>query len=125
MKNIYFAVILLAGIIFMAVSARELGDMFGTRTWPVTYQVLDTAGGTFMVFVLIIITFYAGELVWRERDAQTHELFDSLPLPTWVPFLSKLLALFYVQILLAVVVMLTGMGIQLSKGYTHLNRDST
>ncbi|HEY3837214.1 MAG TPA: ABC transporter permease, partial [Bryobacteraceae bacterium] len=119
-KNIYFAVIVLAGVIFMAVSAREIGDMFGTPTWPVTYQVLDMAGGTFIIFVLIIITFYAGELVWRERDARTHELFDSLPLPTWVPLLSKLLALFYVQILLAVVVMLTGMAIQLFKGYTHL-----
>ncbi len=119
-KNIYFAVILLAGIIFMAVSAHELGDIFGTRTWPVTYQVLDMAGGTFALFILIIITFYSGELVWRERDARTHELFDSLPLPTWVPFLSKLLALFYVQILLEFVVMLTGIGIQVFKGYTHL-----
>lgn len=118
-KNIYFAVILLAGIIFMAVSAHEIGDIFGTPTWPVTYQVLDMAGGTFIIFVLIIITFYSGELVWRERDARTHELFDSLPLPTWIPFLSKLLALFYVQILLALVVMLTGMAIQLFKGYTR------
>ena len=83
------------------------------------------AGGTFALFILIIITFYSGELVWRERDARTHELFDSLPLPTWAPFLSKLLALFYVQILLTLVVMLTGMGIQLFKGYTHLEPGST
>jgi ABC-2 type transport system permease protein len=119
-KNIYFAVILLAGIIFMAVSAHELGDWYGTQTYPVTYEVLDMAGGAFALFVLIIITYYSGELVWRERDARTHELFDSLPLPTWTQFLSKLLALFYVLILLSVVVMLTGMGVQLFKGYTHL-----
>jgi ABC-2 type transport system permease protein len=122
-KNIYFAVIVLAGIIFMVISAHEIGDAYGTQTWPVTYQILDLAGGTFILFVLIITTFYAGELVWRERDGRTHELFDSLPLPTWTPFLSKLLALFYVQILLTMVVMLTGMAIQLFKGYTHLQPD--
>ena len=43
-KNIYFAVILLAGVIFMVVSAHELGDMLwhadlpghlpSPRTWP-------------------------------------------------------------------------------------------
>jgi ABC-2 type transport system permease protein len=119
-KNIYFAVILLAGVIFMLVSSRDMGDWYGTPTYPVTYKVLDMAGGTFVLFILIIITFYSGELVWRERDSRTHELFDSLPLPTWLPFLSKLLALFYVEILLSLVVMLTGMSIQLFKGYTHL-----
>ncbi len=122
-KNIYFAVILLAGIIFMCVSAHQLGDMFGTQTYPVTYQVLEIAGGTFSLFVLIIITFYSGELVWRERDARTHELFDSLPLPTWTPFLSKFLALVYIQVLLSIVVALTAMSIQLFKGYTHLEPD--
>ena len=48
------------------------------------------------LFVLIIITFCSGELVWRERDARTDQLIDALPIPTWMPFISKLLALMLV-----------------------------
>ena len=44
--------------------------MYGTNTYPVTYQVLDIASGSFAIFMLIITAFYAGELVWRERDAR-------------------------------------------------------
>ena len=47
--------------------------------------------------MLIIITFYSGELVWRERDARTHELVDALPLPTWVCVSAKLVALLLVH----------------------------
>jgi hypothetical protein len=119
-KNIYFAVIVLAGILFMVAAARTAGDIYGTPTYPVTYQIIELTGGSFALFVLIIITFYAGELVWRERDAHTHELVDALPLPGWVLFLSKLFALFLVQVLLAAVVMASGMAIQLAKGYTRL-----
>jgi ABC-2 type transport system permease protein len=119
-KNIYFAVIVLAGVLFMIVAARTTGDLYGTPTYPVTYQMLELVGGSFSLFVLIIITFYSGELVWRERDARTHELVDALPLPSWTLFLSKLFALGLVMIVLNVVVMLTGMAIQIAKGYTHL-----
>jgi ABC-type transport system involved in multi-copper enzyme maturation permease subunit len=119
-KNIYFAVIVLAGILFMIAAARTTGDLFGTPTYPVTYEMVDLLGGSFSLFVIIVITFYSGELVWRERDAGTHELMDALPLPTWVPFLSKLGALFLVQVVLAAVAMFTGMAVQLAKGYTHL-----
>ncbi len=119
-KNVYFAVIVLAGILFMVMASRTSGGIYGTPTYPVTYQILQVAGGSFELFLLIIITFYSGELVWRERDARTHELVDALPLPTWVLFLSKMLALFLVVVLLMLVVIATGMSIQLAKGYTHL-----
>ncbi|HML17671.1 MAG TPA: M1 family aminopeptidase [Bryobacteraceae bacterium] len=119
-KNIYFAVIMLAGILFMIAAARSTGDIYGTPTYPVTYQMIELIGGSFGLFILIIITFYSGELVWRERDARTHELIDALPLPAWVLFFPKLLALFLVQVLLMAVVMGTTISIQLAKGYTHI-----
>ena len=119
-KNVYFAVIVLAGILFMIAAAQNTGDIYGTPTYPVTYQMIELIGGSFSLFVLIIITFYSGELVWRERDARTHELMDALPLPNWVLFFPKLLALFLVQIVLMAVVMATAISIQLFKGYTHI-----
>ncbi len=119
-KNVYFGVILLAGVLFMVTNAINLHSIYGTSVYPVTYAVLEITGGTFSLFAIIIITFYAGELIWRERDAGTDQIVDALPVPTWLPFTTKLAALILVQILLVTMIMMTGIGIQLFQGYTNL-----
>ncbi|HEX5749052.1 MAG TPA: M1 family aminopeptidase [Archangium sp.] len=119
-KNVYFLVMVLAGIIMVFGASRTLGFMFGTPVYPVTYLVLDLVGGGFSLFHVIIITFYSGELIWRERDARMNQLSDSLPVPGWLPFLSKLLALMGVQVLLNAVLLVCGVLVQLFNGYTHL-----
>jgi ABC-2 type transport system permease protein len=119
-KNVYFIVLVITGALFVFGNAKVIGSLFGTNTYPVTYQVLDFTAGSFALFTLIITAFYAGELVWRERDARMAQIADSLPQPTWLPFLAKLVTLMAVQALLQVVVMACGILIQLFLGYTRL-----
>ncbi|PTL79936.1 M1 family aminopeptidase [Vitiosangium sp. GDMCC 1.1324] len=119
-KNVYFLVMVLAGVIMVFGSTRLLGEMYGTSVYPVTYMVVEVVGGSFGLFHIIIITFYSGELIWRERDARMHQLYDALPVPGWLPFLSKLLALMGVQVLLSAVLLVCGVLVQLFRGYTHL-----
>ena len=116
-KNIYFGVIALAGILFFIVTSTTAGSIFGTTTWPVTYQMLELVSGTFGAFMLVILTFYAGELVWREREHRLDQIHDALPMPTWLPFAAKLGALMLIPVVLQFVLMLCGMGIQTAKGY--------
>ena len=116
-RNVYFGVIALAGVLFCITASTTAGSIFGTVTWPVTYQMLELVSGTFAVFMLVIVTFYAGELAWREREARLDQIVDALPIPTWLPFLAKLLALMLVPVVLQGVLMLCGLGIQAAKGY--------
>jgi ABC-type transport system involved in multi-copper enzyme maturation permease subunit len=116
-KNIYFLVIVLAGVLTMYASSLDLGSVFGTKTYPVTYQVLEMVSETFALFMLVITTFYAGELVWREREHRMDQMLDALPIPSWLPLLGKLFALIGLQAMLMVVVMLCGMSIQIFHGY--------
>ena len=78
-KSVYFIVIALAGILFMFQTSGALGIMTDTPTYPVTYELLDFLGGIFGFFIVVITTLYAGELVWRERDARIAQLLDALP----------------------------------------------
>ncbi len=119
-KNVYFIVIVAAGALFILSNAKVLGSFFGTNTYPVTYQVLDFASGSFGIFMLVITTLYAGELVWRERDHRMALISDSMPAPTWLPFTGKLVALMATQALLQVVVMVCAILVQLVNGYTKL-----
>ena len=118
-KNVYFIAILFAGVVLMFVNGSQVGKFYGTTTYPVTYQVISIISGSFGLFFLIIIIFYAGELVWRERTTKINQIFDALPIPNWVPFSSKLTALILLQVVLLLVVMLCGLIIQVFKGYYH------
>lgn len=118
-KNVYFIVILLCGVLFMFALSNTVTKIYGTSTYPVTFAVLEVLGGSFSLFMLIITTFYAGELVWRERDARIAQLLDALPVPNWLPLTSKLLSLICLQGILLGVQMLCGLLIQTFKGYTN------
>jgi ABC-2 type transport system permease protein len=117
LKNVYFIALAVAGALFVFANAKTIGSLYGTSTYPVTYQVIDISGGSFGLFTLIITAFYAGELVWRERDARMAQIADSLPQPTWLPFLAKLLTLMGMQAVLQLIVMACGILVQVFNGY--------
>ncbi|MFP5391990.1 MAG: ABC-2 transporter permease, partial [Gammaproteobacteria bacterium] len=119
-KNVYFVVIALAGVLTIVAGSLDMGSLFGTTTYPVTYKVVELIVGTFSLFMLIITTFYAGELIWREREARISQMLDAMPLPSWLPMLAKLAALIGLQVLMLAIAMACGMLIQLFHGYFAL-----
>jgi hypothetical protein len=116
-RNVFFAVLVLAGALMDILSATGVNTPFSTPVYPVTWRMLELGGGGFSLFVLAIVTFYSGELVWRERDAQFNQIMDPLPVRRWVLFASKLFALMLVQVLLVLMVMVCGLIVQLTHGY--------
>jgi len=119
-KSVYFLAILGAAVLFVLGMSKVLGSMYGTNTHPVTWRVVESTLGSFTLFALIITAIYAGELVWRERDARVALITDSTPAPSWLAFAAKLAALFAVQALLLAVVMACGILVQLFQGYTRI-----
>lgn len=118
-KNTYFGIFALAGAIMTIVIAPQIGKAYGTATYPVTGIVVKSFESVASLFVLIIVTFYAGEIAWRERDAHFDQISDALPVPTWTPYLAKLVALCLAPAVLLGVVILAGLGYQTALGYHH------
>jgi ABC-2 type transport system permease protein len=118
-KNVFFAVLVLAGALMAIASAYGINSPFSTPVYPVTWRMLELGGAGFTLFILAIVTFYSGELVWRERDAQLNQIMDALPVLRWVLFGSKLFALMLVQVLLVLMMMVCGLIVQLGHGYHH------
>jgi len=115
-----FVLIALAGMGMLMLGSFEPGMLHGARTYPVTWQMLDLIRDFYAIFLLIVTTFYAAQLVWRERDARTAQLFDALPVPGWLAPLSKTLALVGIQALLLLLAMLCTMLSQVVRGYFAL-----
>src|SRR5580658_124932 len=107
-RSVFFGVLVLAGALLAILSANGINNPFSTPVYPVTWRVLELGGGGFTFFILVIVTLFSGELVWRERDAQLNQIMDALPVPGWVLFGSKLLALMLIQVVLILMVMVCG-----------------
>ncbi|WP_460218680.1 ABC transporter permease/M1 family aminopeptidase [Psychroserpens sp. MEBiC05023] len=115
-KNIPFYAIVLFGLIFVLIIIADVGNPFGTRTYPMTWKMLR--GATAFAFSINICTFlYAGLLVNRSKIRRMNEIEDATPIPNWTLFLSKFIAIIKMQILLLLVAMFAGILFQLYKGY--------
>ena len=112
-----FLVILGFGVLNVIGSATVHDEMFGTPVHPVTNVLLSVIDGAFLLSVILILTWYSGELVWRERALRMDGVFDALPAPTWVFWGSKLAALVACLGVVLAVGALTGMGFQAWHGY--------
>jgi len=120
-----------AGLVLLAPIALLVGllmpefmNLGGVRLIPRTAQVVDLltaplAGSPQFPWALIplLIIYYAGELVWRERDAGLNEIADATPAPEWVFFLGKFLGLSFVLVVWMALLAMAGVLGQMRMGY--------
>ena len=116
-RDPYFLAIVGTAAGFLLLNQSAIGKMYGVNTLPVTYEVLAVLSGSFALFMLIIITFYSGQIIWKERELRSDQIMDSLPVPNWIPMISKLVALMILPGLMLAVLMVVGIGIQTWRGF--------
>src|SRR5579871_3333609 len=119
LRGVPFRVIVLCGFLLTIAVAWSADQVYGTSTYPVTRVMVETTLPIFALFFLVLIAFYTGELVWRERTLQLDQIADAQPIPTWVTALSKMTAILGMLVVLNGVLILAGMATQAAKGYFH------
>ncbi len=80
---------------------------------------LANPGNYLWMIIPLLTVFYAGELVWGERDARMGEISGAAPVPDWVFFTGKFLALAGVLVAWMLVLVLVGVFAQAVLGYRH------
>ena len=95
-------------------------DSIGRPTYPTTLTLIPHIKDAFAVILLVIAIFYAGELVWRERDRRVHEIIDATPLPNWGYVVPKTLAMALVLMAILLANVVASVIFQLSSGYTNV-----
>ncbi len=120
LRGVPFLVLLAFGLANLGGRLAFSGELYGTGVWPVTHLMAQAMSQSYTFLLLIVLGFYAGELVWRERDGRVSEVIDAFPTPDWIPLLSKVAALVAVIVLFLAAGSLFCMGYQLIRGYHHL-----
>jgi ABC-2 type transport system permease protein len=87
-------------------------EAYGNTSFPVTYQMLEIIAGTLYIFLIALITYHAGVLIWEERDSNNDEVQDALPVPEWPAFAAKFVALMSSIAIILAVTMVTAVLVQ-------------
>lgn len=117
-KGTAFIVILFAGLLNMGFSLQYAGRWYGLSSYPVTYQVISLIHGTIGLFLFAIIIFYSGALIWKERDAELDQIYDSMPHRNWSVFVGKMLAMMGIVLIVLFLCLLAGLVTQTLMGYS-------
>ncbi len=91
--------------------------IYGDNIFPVTRILIQVLRGSFTFIPLVVSIYYAGELVWRERDRNTDALVDATPTPDWVFAAPKIVAIIGVLFAMLAVSILAAMAVQVIRGF--------
>jgi ABC-2 type transport system permease protein len=112
-----FVVLLGIGFVNSLGSLWYADEFYGNTIHPVTRVMIEALQGAFTIIPLIIAIYYAGELVWRDRDRRMHEIVDSTPAPDWAFVVPKVLAISIVLFATLAASVLAAIAVQALKGY--------
>ena len=119
LRSVTFQVILIAGVAFLLITAWNADQILETPVYPITRIMVTQIAEIFTLFYLILITFYAGELTWRERTLRLDQVTDTLPVSTAQMCLGKIAAVLLLIVALNIALFIAGVVMQAFKGYFH------
>ncbi len=93
---------------------------YGGALYPATRLLIPELRGAFEFFALVLAAFYAGELVWRDRDKRMDAVIDATRAPDWAFVAPKALAVFLALLAAVAASTVAAVLIQLGKGYGRL-----
>lgn len=118
--NIAFWIILALGLFNTVPGFFFANGIYGTDNFPITRLVMNTIGNAYSIIPIVIVIYYAAELMWRERRFGFNEITDSTPTESWVFITAKFVSMAVVIVSLALVAVIAGMLSQLIMGYSEL-----
>ncbi len=114
--EIPFIAIAGTGLLVLLVNSSRMNAVYGTSSYPTTTGVL-TMLGSFSLFFVILMIFYSGEIVWKERQHKIHSIIDCTPAPTHFVVLAKFFCMCLVYLVFLIGFFLYGILLQSLQGY--------
>ena len=114
-----FVVLLGVGFVNSLGALWYADQLYDNTIYPVTRVMIEALMGSFSIIPLIISVYYAGELVWSNRDRRIHEIIDATPAPDWAFVVPKILAISLVLLATIASSTLAAITMQAMKGFPH------
>lgn len=122
-KSVTFKILFLFCIIILVADLSGGFEYFGLQSYPVTYKLIDSIKGNTDIFIIIIVVFFSGELIWRDRDYKINEVVDATAHTSFISMVAKALSLVSIATILNLFFIFIGVAYQLLHGFTRIELD--
>ncbi|HEX9948002.1 MAG TPA: M1 family aminopeptidase [Allosphingosinicella sp.] len=116
LKSPAFLILLVMACAFTLPGLLTASGFLDGALYPLTFVSVPIIEASFATVLIIVATYYGGELVWRERERKIHEIIDATPLAAWTLMLPKMLGLALVLFTTLLVGLGVGILVQLLDG---------
>ncbi|HNL40006.1 MAG TPA: hypothetical protein PKH43_12745, partial [Saprospiraceae bacterium] len=120
-RSTAFILLAILGLLNCVPNLFSANDGYGTHELPVTYTMVNLIRGSFYMFSIIIMVYFSGMVIWKERSNRISEITDALPTKNWTAWAGKYLAVLGVMFVLQALVMLSAIIAQKALGFNDLN----
>lgn len=123
LKLISFWAIILCCFIIILINSVSLGTSYGVDSYPTTYFIIEELREMSIYFFMIILVFYAGEIMWKERDVKLNLIHDAAPISSFVNMSSRFLGLLFIYAIVMLSLIVAGILFQTLNGYYRYELD--
>ena len=116
-----FYVLLLFSAFSLISQLVDPSALYDAPNWPLTQTMLNLISGSFGLMMIIVVTYYSAETVWRERSVGMGDIVDSMPVFNLNFWLSKLIAVCLVIFSIYAASAIITILYQLMKGYDQID----
>ncbi|MDH5738245.1 MAG: M1 family aminopeptidase, partial [Gammaproteobacteria bacterium] len=119
--SIPFVVVMGIGILQVVGNAAfGVQTMYGTDLYPTTATMIRIINGAFSLPLLVVLVYYSGEIMSRERSVKVSEMLDAMPHSDWVMLAAKLATCVMVIVIMLLSVVLATIAVQLVSGFDDI-----
>jgi hypothetical protein len=122
-KSVTFKILFLFSAIILISNLVGGFEYYGLQSYPITYKLIDLINDASGIFVLIILVFFSGELIWRDRDSKINEVVDATPHTSFISLSAKALSLVAITSLIHFFFIAISIFYQLVNSYTRIELD--
>ena len=122
-KSVTFKILFLFCMIILVVDLSQGFEFMGLQSYPLTYKLIDSIKDNTNIFIIIILIFFSGELIWRDRDRKINEVIDATAHTSFISMAAKALSLVGITTILHLFFIFIGIIYQLLKGFTRIELD--
>ena len=107
-KEIPFIAITIFGLLLFVLNAGNISSMMQVHVYPTTYRIINVISQSFKIFYILIIIYFSGELIWKERNLKFNQITDAVSIKNISNILSKFLGLLFSLMIIQFLLMIIG-----------------
>lgn len=119
-KSITFKILFLFSLVIYVADLAGGFEYMGLKSYPVTYKLAEEISESTGLFIFIVLVFFSGELIWRDRMNKINEVVDATPHTSLTSLVAKSLSLVSIVFIFYAFFILIAVVYQLLHGFTFI-----